>query len=160
VFHTILDSASQDRHGLDDDIRADIHTQSLRREVEGLRHREPVVSEAYAPDFALRVIETRKPRLLETDDYRATHRAVYEDGYKLIRVEDVRDQLFSLRSDPRELHGVDGPAQLERLQRLAAQLEVFLNQARQQRPGDLPRAKADLDDEIVRQRLRDLGYME
>jgi uncharacterized sulfatase len=160
LFHTMLEPASQNGHRLDDDLGADIEEQSLRREVRGAQVAAPVVSEAYAPDFALRVIEAQKPRLLETDDFRATHRAVYEDGYKLIRVEDVRDQLFALRSDPRELRGVSKGSQAERMERLAALLEAFLDEARRHSSCDAERPQAVVDDEIVRQRLRDLGYME
>ena len=160
VFHTILEAAGANGRGLHDDACTDIHRQSLRGDVQGWLHEQPVVSEAYAPEFALQVMARHKPGLLTSSEYRSTQRAVYEDGYKLIRVENVHDRLFALRSDPFELWGSSVAAQSERMERLAAQLEAFLDRARQCRPDDPSRTQADLDDQIVRQRLRDLGYLE
>ena len=43
---------------------------------------------------------------------------------------------------------------------MVASLLRFVEKARARRPGNWVRAKANLDNEMVRQRLRDLGYLE
>lgn len=160
LFHTMLEAAAVNGHALSDDEAEQLQRYSLRREASGVRDMEPVVSEAYAPEFALQVMERHKPALLRRADYRATHRAVYEDGYKLISIENVDDRLYALRHDPQEACGVTSGAQPERVRRLMGRLHAFLDRARQHQRSRSGRAQVDLDDEIVRQRLRDLGYIE
>jgi hypothetical protein len=119
-----------------------------------------VYSEAYAPEFALQVMEARKPALIEQLHCRATHWAAYEGRYKLISVEEIDDRLFSLDADPLERQGVDGGADAGHKHRLMGQLKAFLEGARARRPDFLVQRAPNLDDIIVQQRLRDLGYIE
>jgi hypothetical protein len=119
-----------------------------------------VFSEAYAPEFALRIMERHRPHLIDKLDCRATNWAVYEEAHKLIRVEGIRDELFSLREDPREMHSLEVDATEGQGRQLGMQLDAFLEQAVGRRLPSKVQRKANLDDEVVRQRLRGLGYTE
>jgi uncharacterized sulfatase len=164
LFHTVLDvvgvEAAETVHGQ----FVDVKSQSLVREASQSRlSRRTVFCEAYAPEFALGVMRAHKPDLIEPLHCQATHRAAYEGQYKLIDVEGVCSELFSLDADPSERHSVQGGKMRQRgwrIERLAAQLTAFVEKAGSRRPQKWTRASADLDNELVRQRLRDLGYIE
>jgi arylsulfatase A-like enzyme len=119
-----------------------------------------VISEAYAPTFALEVMEEHKPILIDELNCRATHRAAYQGQHKLISIEGVDDWLFSLLDDPQEVHGVNGGGDAGQKDRLAQELAAFLNTARQRRPAVEAQRAANVDDAEIQQRLRDLGYLE
>ena len=161
LFHTMLEVAGVETYETAYCPAVDVKSQSLMRETNGQRKSQPTVfSEAYAPDFALTILEKTRPDLIKLANCRATHWAVYENGYKLIRVEDGSKELFSLASDPREMNGGNGDAEVEHMGRLITQLGSFLEKAGSHRPRNWMRKRANLDNELVRQRLRDLGYME
>jgi arylsulfatase A-like enzyme len=161
LFHTVLDVAGVEAYETAYSPAVDVKSQSLMREVGKPRKPPPVVfSEAYAPDFALTIVQAHRPDLIKAAACRATRWAIYEDRYKLIRVEDVSDELFSLDADPLELHGCRASADGGHMERMEPQLRAFLEKARSRRPENWKRRKANLDNEMVRQRLRDLGYIE
>jgi hypothetical protein len=128
----------------------------------------PIVSEAYAPEFALTAMQNHKPSLMETLACDKTHWSILEDSYKLIRIQGVRDELYRWPDDPKEeralkLNGSQPSthsAAEQKAQRLRQQLGAFLEIARQHRPGSGQTEKADLENELVRERLRGLGYIE
>ena len=108
----------------------------------------------------LDMVEKHKPALIDERSSWATNWAAYEGAVKLIRIDGVRDELFSLDVDPLEQRGLRTEAEGDRTSRLAAQLETFLEKARSRRPASLQRRKVSLDDEFLQQRLRGLGYIE
>jgi hypothetical protein len=161
LFHTLLDAAGLAVYEAADDHSVEIAAHSLLQTCRG--EREPgaaVYSEAYAPEFALQVMEGRESALIERLHCRATHRAAYEGQYKLISIEGIDDRLFSLYADPLESQDVDSGTDEGRKQRLIEQLASFLEGARVRRPDPGVERAANLDDVIVQQRLRDLGYIE
>jgi uncharacterized sulfatase len=161
LFHTVLDVAGVKAYETAYSSAVDVRSQSLMREAETSGKPQPIVfSEAYAPDFALTIVQAHRPDLIEAVGCRATRWAVYEDQYKLIRIENACDELFSLDTDPLELRGRRDGADMGRIEQMEAQLQVFLEKARSRRPENWKRRKANLDNEMVRQRLRDLGYIE
>jgi uncharacterized sulfatase len=161
LFHTVLDAIGVGAYETAYSPAVDVRSQSLVREVETPEKPQPVVfSEAYAPDFALTIVQAHRPDLIEAIGCRATRWAVYEDRYKLIHAENLWDELFSLDTDPLELRGRRDGVDAGRIEQMEAQLEVFLEKARSRRPENWKRRKANLDNEMVRQRLRDLGYIE
>ena len=161
LFHTMLDLAGECAYQTGRGLTIDLKDESLARAThEPDRPSRAVFSEAYAPEFALDCLERYLPHLIGERHARATNWAVCEEAYKLIRVEGVGETLFSLRDDPREMLGVDARLDGATARRLGSQLDVFLEKAATRRPSIGVRGKADLDDEVVRQRLRGLGYIE
>jgi uncharacterized sulfatase len=160
LFHTTLDAAGVETY--EDVSGRQVETGRLSlKELNGHENGSPVVvSEAYAPTFAVQVMEARKRALIEDLHCRATHWAAYQGDHKLISIEGVEDRLFSLSADPREMRHLDGGEDAARKQRLMEHLASFLERAGRQRP-DLEEQRAmNVDDALVQQRLRDLGYLE
>jgi len=157
LFHTVLEAAGLEAH---DAAAVDVRSQSLTREVHEPGQSPPAVfCEAYAPEFALKAMEAHKPDLIERLNCRLAHRAVYEGRYKLICVEDKSPRLFSLDVDPWETRSLEAPAVTERIRRMRARLHAFLEEANARKPQARAQQPANLDDKIVQQRLRDLGYI-
>jgi uncharacterized sulfatase len=161
LFHTTLDAAGVRTY---EDVAGEqvpVEEWSLTRLNGGGGRSYPVVvSEAYAPTFAVRVMEARKRALIEKLHSRATHWAAYDGDHKLISIEGVGERLFSLKDDPRERHSLNGKANAAHMERLVEQLEAFLNGAGTRRPDLEARRAANADDATIQQRLRDLGYLE
>jgi arylsulfatase A-like enzyme len=161
LFHTILDAAGIKSCETDDTRTIDTEAQTLLRETQETPQEPPVVlSEAFAPEFALEAMERHKKGLIEKLNCRATHWAVYQQPYKLIHVPADRTELYSLEADPLEREGLLLKAEDPRIQPLIAQLSAFLEQARKHRPQDGQHKKAELENERIRRRLRGLGYIE
>jgi arylsulfatase A-like enzyme len=176
LFHTVLDAASISSVETHYGRTVNVRDQSLLNDVgPGGRPLLPIVSEAYTPEFALTATKNHKPGLLETLACDRTRWSILEDTYKLIRTEGMGDQLYDWVQDPTEEHALklngSKPRTNDALaggaidhdayaQRLRQHLNAFVEIARQHRPGDAGTQKADLEDELVRERLRGLGYIE
>jgi arylsulfatase A-like enzyme len=166
LFHTVLEAAGAEVCETSYGHTMDIQGQSLRNETNraGTPGRT-VVSEAYAPEFALRALERHKPALIDPLGCRATHWAVYQGAHKLIHIQDTRDELYNVADDPMErntlrVNGGDPDAR-----RLRSGLKTFLEQAHAYRPNGhrlegWSAPKVELKDELVQKRLRGLGYIE
>jgi uncharacterized sulfatase len=162
LFHTALDVAGVEEYETHYSPAVDVGSQSLTRESSQSDKSPPAVfSEAYAPEHALKITESRKPDLIEPFNCRASQWAIYQDGHKLVKVEDAHDELFAVEADPPlEIRRLDDGAKGERRQTLNAQLELFLEKAQAYRLDGGARGKTDMENEMVRQRLRNLGYLE
>ena len=82
------------------------------------------------------------------------------DRLKLIHVDDTPDELFDLAADPHESHNLlaQRPATVAALDRALGQMAQRVARERDAAPAG---AVGDLDsDELLRQRLRGLGYLE
>ncbi|MGD2147800.1 MAG: sulfatase [Anaerolineae bacterium] len=160
LFHTLLDAAGLTFHNTADGQRVELGDSSLLAAAAGGQEPEDiVVCEAYAPEFALEVMERRKPALIDQLNCRATYRVSYEGGHRLVSVEGVDDQLVALGADGRERQVEDVGKERHR-RRLLAHTKTFLERARARRPHLSNHRPGHLGDAIVRQRLRDLGYIE
>jgi uncharacterized sulfatase len=161
LFHTTLDLAGVSTYEDVSGQHVEVEQLSLAR-LNGSEDGETpvVISEAYAPTFAVQVMETRKRGLIEKLHCRATHRAAYAGEHKLIAIEGVGEQLFSLNVDPQELRGLGGEGDRRRKERLMEHLTSFLRRASARRPDLEARRAANAGDAMVQQRLRDLGYLE
>jgi arylsulfatase A-like enzyme len=170
LFHTVLEAAGAAQVEMASGQTIAPRDQSLRAEMDtetdaartGSRATEsrPVISEAYAPEFALQTLETHKPGLIDKMACSVTHWAVYDETHKLIHIQNTRDELYSLADDPRETHALDLQDSDHALQHMRAQLSAFLDRAHERRPTGHAREQVDLEDTMVQERLRGLGYIE
>jgi len=160
LFHTVLDVAGVAPAGAEPDLAAEVSARSLAREgLDPDGGQTAVVSESYAPAFALDIVKANDPDVIGTSHCAATHWAVYEGWRKLIHIEDVRQELFVLDEDPRELQALPPEAEVGRVRHMIAQLTAFLERAEARRLERRERRAAELDDKVVQQRLRSLGYL-
>jgi uncharacterized sulfatase len=165
LFHTVLDAAGMSTYETHYGRTVNVHDKSL---LNGTSSTEvpvsPIVSEAYAPEFALTALQNHKPRLLEQIPCQVTHWSVLEDAYKLVHIQGVRDELYRWTDDPLEQHELklngNSSAEDAHARRLRQYLDSFLEQSREHRPADGTAKRADLEDELVQERLRGLGYIE
>lgn len=161
LFHTTLQAAGVEGYQTVSGEPAEVRPFSLASlNGSGNGSTPLVVSEAYAPTFAVQVMEARKKPLIEQLHCRATHRAAYEGEHKLISIEGVEDRLFSLTADPLEMHSLNGEHHAAMKRRLARHLADFLDTAGGRRPDPEMLRAANADDAAVRRRLRNLGYLE
>jgi len=157
LFHTILDAAGIAEVANDENIQAEIQQNSLVADFVNEHDRmEPapanVISEAYAPNDALLMMERSEPELIEHFHTRETHRAIYSKSAKLYDIDGVCAQLLNLSDQE---HAKD-----EKLQAaLSGQLVEFLQACEDHLPDDWQSPTLDLSDPFIEQRLRDLGYM-
>ena len=157
VFHTVMDYFGFETLEMPYAKEVDVRSQSLLRLVEK-RDATPsyVISEAYAPENAVDIMHKHKPELLERHHADRTRRAAYQDGQKMIQVEGISKLLYDLAGDP----GEGLPYQDEsRINDLSKALDAYLELAVSRQSSSTKR-KILLEDEIVQQRLRDLGYLE
>ena len=120
----------------------------------------PPVSEAYAPENAIKMMEQNIPAVIDELSSRATNRAIYADHSKLLQIEDLEWWLFDLENDPREQNGLLLDEEDSRISGLVAGLRWFIELAEAQRPDFGRQKSANVDDARIMQRLRDLGYVD
>lgn len=174
IFHTILDAAAQTEQQavIVDEMLADdgsnVRRLSLRHTLAG---RDPeqhtAYSEIYPPLNFVKAVESRQPELLEQYRCLSIRRAVVRPSSenarvstKLIEVEDMPEEFYNLAEDPLELNNVIAEYPVA-----VAALEISLDQMvqRAKREGNKQPTGATVDlesDELLRQRLRGLGYLE
>lgn len=159
LFHTALHLAGEEVCTTADGRRVLLEPVTLARDT--WRVSSPIAfSEAYAPEFALRIMDRHYPWLVGAMDCEATNWAVVSQEHKLIRTEQVSDRLYALAQDPGELNPLSGNGYGALSESLAARLDAFVERAQSHRLENRSRGKADLDDDAVRQRLRGLGYVD
>lgn len=174
VFHSILDAASQtpERSAILDEVLGEdagnVRRLSLRHTLAG---RDPeqgtAFSEIYPPLNFVKAVESRRPELLTRYRCLSNRRAVVRPSrgsegapLKLIEVDDVPEELYNLTADPEEANNLFASETA-----VASALEMALEQMVQRvsRERDAQPAGAMIDpegDELLRQRLRGLGYLE
>jgi hypothetical protein len=108
----------------------------------------------------LTLMQNMDPAAIDTFRCRLMRRAVYQGHYKMITVGDEPDELFNVVEDPGETRNLlnthrDEAARLEKI------LTTFVEQAQERRPGNWEASRElSLDDEVLADRLRALGYIE
>jgi uncharacterized sulfatase len=160
VFHTMLDAAGPLPPGADLNP-AEVHGLTL---VDTLYGRDPergiALAEVYPPQNFVKAIEHRQPALLRQFRCLSLRRALVEDEWKLIEVDQDPDELFNLERDPLELENAL-PQQADRVARLWQHLQRLDAALARQRDGVATGAALDpATDEKLLQRLRGLGYIE
>jgi uncharacterized sulfatase len=171
LFHTVLDAAGISAVETHYGRTVNVRDQSLLNgQDSGAQPGLPIVTEAYAPEFALSAMQNHKPSLMETLACDKTRWSILEDTHKLIRIQDVRDELYHWMDDPAEenalkLNGSRPSTRAaaeheEQAEHLRRHLRAFIEIAQQHSPSDAAAQKADLENDLVRERLRGLGYIE
>ena len=157
VFHTILDYYGFESISMPYANEVDIQCQSLLR-VLSYDYCLPktIISEAYSPENAIQIMRRHAPELIEKNHADQIHRAVYQGDEKMITVDGLMRVLYNLAEDPGENHPYRDD---QRMDELAKSLETYLELSESRRSGTA-RQKASLSDELIQQRLRDLGYLE
>jgi uncharacterized sulfatase len=175
VFHTILDAAARTDgqstiidEALGNDA-ANVRRLTLRHSINGRDpEQQTAFSEVYPPLNFVKAIETRQPELLSRfrclSTRRAVVRAAAQEGeatpLKLIETDNVPEELFNLTADPLEATNLieDHPTAVAALGQALGQMAQRTARERESQPAG---AAVDLDgDELLRQRLRGLGYLE
>lgn len=174
VFHTVIDAAAAATSPstvLDEllvEEAANVRRLSLRHTLNGRDpEQQTAFSEIYPPLNFVKAIESRQPELLAQYRCLSTRRAAVRPArgensapLKLIEVDDVPEEIYNLKADPDESLNI-----LDQEPSVAAALELSLDQMVQRagRERDSLPAGAAVDiegDEMLRQRLRGLGYLE
>jgi uncharacterized sulfatase len=165
IFHTALEAVGLQHIGqsvdkMRESTLADLETTSLTRTLDGVDPEGGIVfTEAYTPETLLTLIKNEDPERIAAFRCDLMRRAAYKENYKLITVGDQPDELFDVIHDPDEVDNLIGgepmlTAELDKL------LTTFVEQAEKRRPANLEAARLELDDELVAERLRGLGYLE
>jgi len=158
LFYTILDFFGFETLAMPYAEEVDIQCRSLlqmtSREYCGPRRH--LISEAYAPENALSIMHNHSPALIDQHKADATHRAVYNGDEKMVEIEGVSKVIFDLAGDPHEQNPYQNEVRIKKLSKI---LDAYMDVSETHRVGS-QRRKISLKDDIIQQRLRDLGYIE
>ena len=141
---------------------------SLRHTLSGRDpEQQTAYSEIYPPLNFVKAIEARQPELLTRFRCLSTRRAIVRPSrehnggpLKLIEVDDVPEELYSLAVDPLETSNAYA-AEPAIAAALAQSLDQMIQRASRERDSQPAGATVDIEgDELLRQRLRGLGYLE
>jgi arylsulfatase A-like enzyme len=155
VFHTILDAIGIDviqKHN-NEIISTTESTLAIHD-----AHPEYVFSEAYPPNSLIIIMEKYASDLINRFHSRETRWAIYNQPYKLIRTNNVRDDIYDFIIDPEEIHALS--QETLSYYQLSSELENFLMSAQYRGSGLSLDSTTNLDDKTVMERLRNLGYLE
>jgi len=137
---------------------------TLLHEINGrFPEKQTAYSEVYPPTNFIRAIENNQPHLIEPFRCRSLRRAIVKaeagSNYKLIRVDEVADELFDLHRDAQELHN-----RLDDQHAIAPALDenlTAMTAANKKKQVTLQQTTAvGGDDERLLQQLRGLGYVD
>jgi hypothetical protein len=120
-----------------------------------------VLVEAYPPTTFLSMMARHEPHLLDRFHCRLNRWAIYQNGYKLVKIEGVQDELFDLTADPLEAQNIIDQSS-EKAAKLSGKLKTLILQAFARRP-DSWQANQPLsleNDENILKQLQALGYIE
>ena len=148
VFHTMIDAAG------------DSHALTLTKTIEGSDpENETAFAEIVPPLNFVSALEHREPELLVRFRCTATRRAIVQNDWKLVSVDESADELYNLDHDPLELDNKVATQPTE-VAALDLQLDSFVQKVEAQK-GDVAAGDSfELQDERVLQQLRGLGYIE
>jgi uncharacterized sulfatase len=162
VFHTILEAAGVDHESLGRPAKELSLSHSIKGR-DGEPYGEEVLSEAYPPQNFINVMEMSNPEAIERFKVKATRRAIYGDGVKLMTLDDRSDEFFDYRKDVRETHNLLDHVQgyENALIGMEQRLETYVDVLKAHRDGTAAGGRIDYSDnpELL-ERLRGLGYIE
>jgi uncharacterized sulfatase len=155
LFHTVLDAIGIEAiNAPNGELNFAAEKSLMRTSINS----ELIFSEAYPPDNLIIIMEKYAPSLIDRFHCRSPRWAVYNQPYKLIRIENIRDEVYNYKNDPGETKVLKPKGKTG--SKLSMGLNDFLQSALQN-VGDHPRGSAtNLDNQKVLERLRNLGYIE
>ena len=161
VFHTLLDVGgcpSAIKSGLEP---AEVSRLALQRTLNSCDPEDnAAVAEVYPALHSVRVMETRRARIASQRRARSLRRVIVKDHFKLIKIDDVPEELYNLESDPLELSNIIAEAPMI-VEALDHQLSRMVDRVKSRGRPLSPDAQLDVGgDEQLKQRLRGLGYIE
>jgi len=157
LFYTILDFFGFDSLAMPYADEIDVGSKSFLR-MKWMEDASPsyIISEAYAPENALKIMNSHAKELISRHHAEQTRYAVYHHDEKMLAVGDLSRVLYDLAGDPEEGRPYQNEA---RIGELSSILDKYLDLAETHQSGSSHR-KISLKDELIQQRLRDLGYLE
>jgi arylsulfatase A-like enzyme len=161
IFHTVLNAANVKVYETNHRPAVDVKQWCLTQTIQG---NDPegglVFVEAYPPTTFLSTMKKHTPQLIDTFYCDLRRWAAFQNQHKLVRVEDKREELFNLATDPGEKENIiDRHPELAAT--LAASLKTFVSQAIQRQPDSWSNQTLNLEeDENVTKQLRALGYID
>lgn len=161
IFHTALAAAGVQPPETNYRPAVDVGQLSLAQTAQGKGSKESIVfTEAYPPSTIRVILEKRAPELIEKFHCSLNRWAVYQNQYKMVRIEGVRDELYNLVDSPGEDKDI-APQKPELVQTLAGKLDNFISHATAHQPDlwHANRLSTVKNDTLIKQ-LRALGYME
>jgi len=161
LFHTMLAAAGIGEVKQAERRLVETHPYSLENEMQNSRRagiQGAVISEAYAPQDAVKMMERAEPELIERFHTRQTHRSIYSELYKLYSIEGIEDKLLSFDDQPLDVPGVLENRE-QTIRRLREEIEEFVRESRTGQSKGWTAPTTDISDPLIEQRLRDLGYM-
>jgi uncharacterized sulfatase len=117
-----------------------------------------IFSEAYPPESLLLVMEKYASDLIERFHCRSVQWAVYNQPYKLIRIGNVRDDLYNYEIDPKETNALAPKDDSGSI--LKTELDRFITSASQKGAHYTRDSVSGLVDQQVMEHLRNLGYLD
>ena len=154
IFHTILNEI-----GIDDIVTPYKEKISTRKfSLSDSTRSGYVFSESYTPHSLLTILKKYGPDLIDKFHCRSARWAVYNQPYKLIRTQDVQDDLFDYVNDPKETTALSNENQSHL--KLATELERFLETASSKSSAHYENSNVEITDSGVSDRLRKLGYID
>jgi len=161
IFHTLLDVGgcpSAIKSGLEP---AEVRRLGLQRTLNSCDPEDnAAVAEVYPALHSVRVMETRRARIASQKRARSLRRVIVKDHFKLIKIDDVPEELYNLESDPLELSNIIAEAPMI-AEALDHQLSRMVDRVKSRGRPLSPDAQLDVGgDEQLKQRLRGLGYIE
>ena len=167
LFHTVLDFSGVltevgEKIGDMDDLYSQVNQFSLlNHRVQKRSKTKAAFSEAYPPDNVIKILEKHEPKLIDDFQVRSTFRAAYDQyGHKLIRADGFSDSVYNIAVDKSEQNKIEIVKDDPSFEFLSNALDRFQDLSRSRQPEQWSRSGVNLDDEVLRQRLRNLGYLE
>lgn len=162
LFHTILEAAQVEVFETNHRPATDVKGLSLKQTLSGHDPEEGVVFvEAYPPTTFLSMMTKHTPHLLDQFHCRLNRWAIYQDRYKMVKIEGVQEELFNLAADPAETRNIVHQSP-ETAAKLSGKLRAFIPEAVARRPSNWQGNQSlDLEhDENIIKQLQALGYIE
>ncbi len=159
TFHTAMQAAGVDE--IETSYAGIIKTNELSLKARHLQEAAAprrVFSEGYPSMNLVTIIEKHEPATMDEFNCNATHWALYDDVYKLMRVENIADILFNLADDPSENSVLRENS--DHLENLGVELDRCLSWAFSRSPVGATAQPSNLHEDHVQERLRALGYIE
>ena len=99
IFDTVLETAGIEFINTSYALSVSTSERSLRKAIPTTKY---VFSEAYTPETLITIIKKHAPNLMNQFHCNASRWAIYNQPYKLVRTENVRDEFFNYLTDPQE----------------------------------------------------------